>query len=127
MKATLLTCNLSPQKATSLRVLALRLGLQVKPIPAEQADHTLSQLLFGLTDPAIPSTPDFSGELLIMAGLTGKTLDLLLQGLRRQRVHIPLKAVLTETNASWTLVQLYEELCRERDAFAAGESADHSL
>ena len=123
MRATLLTVNLPPQKETSLRVLAVRLGLQVKSVPAQQAGHTLTQLLFGLTDPSIPATPDFTGELLLMAGLTGKTMDLLLQGLRRQRANIPLKAVLTETNTSWSLVQLHQELCRERDAFAAGQNA----
>ena len=123
MKATLLTCNLSAQKEAPLRSLASQLDLQVRSVPPWQAGHTLAQLLFGVTDPRIPPTPAFAGELLVIAGLPDQVTNLLLQELRRQQVDIPLKAVLTETNSAWTLLQLHGELCRERDAFAAAQAA----
>ncbi|MDO4981932.1 MAG: DUF3783 domain-containing protein [Eubacteriales bacterium] len=55
----------------------------------------------------------------IMCGLSGSEMNALLDALRRQNINIPLKAVLTETNAKWSSARLYKELSAERAAFKA--------
>ena len=57
--------------------------------------------------------------MLVMCGLSGSEMNALLDALRQQNVNIPLKAVLTETNAKWSLARLYKELSAERDMFKA--------
>ena len=52
--------------------------------------------------------------ILVLCGLNNAQLDKLLPALRKLGAGPCLKAVLTPTNASWTLSALYEELCKER-------------
>ena len=61
---------------------------------------------------------------LVLCHLPGARLDTVLQILRRAGVSRGvLKAVLTETNASWTLRALYGELCEERRALSGDPDA----
>lgn len=119
---TLLTFNLAPQKRAALQVIALRCGCRMQAVPAGKHGATLARLLSGEAEATAPAEP-FTGEILVMAGLNERQLDTVLTELRRRKVHIPLKAVLTPTNAEWTAEELYAELCRERDAIAEGRQA----
>ena len=51
---------------------------------------------------------------LVMCQL-GRQMDLLLNYLRKERVHIPLKAVLTPVNQEWDSVRLYHEIKSEHE------------
>jgi hypothetical protein len=119
---TLLLFNIAPQKRAALQVIGLRCGCRMQAVPTEAFGATMAQLLSGETTESA-STKPFTGELLVMAGLNERQLDTVLTELRRRKVHIPLKAVLTPTNADWTAAELYTELCRERDAIAQGRQA----
>ena len=55
-------------------------------------------------------------KLLLLADFSRAEMDHLLDGLRAKSVSIPLKAVLTPTNRRWTVLELIEELRRERAA-----------
>ncbi len=116
---TLLTFNLAPQKRAALQVVALRCGCRIQAVPPERFGATLAQLLSGQEGQTAPEEP-FGEELLVMDGLDQRRLDAVLSELRRRKVHIPLKAVVTPTNALWTPGELYAELCREREAIAQG-------
>ena len=61
-----------------------------------------------------------SGEHLVRGGRVGVVLD----GLRRDRASVALKAVLTEHNVHWTAARLRRELAAENEALrrAAGKS-----
>lgn len=72
----------------------------------------LAQALPAQDGPAAPGGP-LPEPILIFCHLTSAQLDRLLPSLRRIQV-LCLKAVLTPTNAQWTLRALYEELCKER-------------
>jgi len=52
--------------------------------------------------------------MLILNGFVGKKLDALLAALREEKLTVPLKAVVTEHNVSWTLAALYAEIVEER-------------
>ena len=56
--------------------------------------------------------------------VTGAQLDALLSALRRSRVLIPLKAVVTEDNAAWSSIKLHDELFREHEAMKTVRAKD---
>lgn len=60
----------------------------------------------------------FDEEMLILAGFDSDGLDAVLEDLKKKDLWIPLKAVLTPTNATWTPVALKAELESERAAIA---------
>ncbi|MGN0552800.1 MAG: DUF3783 domain-containing protein [Oscillospiraceae bacterium] len=51
---------------------------------------------------------------IIFTGLSGKQIDLVLAELRKAKIVIPLKAVLTPSNQSWSIKKLVAELEKER-------------
>lgn len=55
--------------------------------------------------------------MLVMHGFSSEQVDTTLQILREHNVRIDLKAVTTPTNLSWTSLQIYAELRKEREAF----------
>ena len=116
---TLLLFNIAPQKRAALQVIALRCGCRLRAVPPERQGLPLARLLAGEEEQAAPAEP-FAEELLVMDGLGQRQLDTVLTELRRRKVHIPLKAVVTPTNAAWTASELYGELCREREAIQQG-------
>ncbi len=119
---TLLLFNIPPWKRARIQVQALRCACRLQPVPPELYGRTLGDILSGAAA-AGPAEEPFTEELLVMAGLNDRQMDALLSGLRRQKVSVALKAVVTPTNAGWTANALYAELCREREAFAAGRQA----
>lgn len=97
-------------------------GLRLRVVEASDLGRAVGALAQGL---AAPTSESPAGEapapvpepILIFCSLTSAQLDRLLSALRR--VEAPrsvLKAVLTPTNAGWSLSALYQELCRERQA-----------
>ncbi len=120
--STLLLFNIAPQKRAALQVIALRCGCRTQTVLRSQWGITLSQLLSGQAGGEPPTEP-FTEELLVMADLHERQLDTVLAELRRKKIRIALKAVLTPTNAAWTPQELYAELCREREAIRQGGQA----
>ncbi|MCD8357259.1 MAG: DUF3783 domain-containing protein [Clostridia bacterium] len=96
-------------------------GISVRVICKEMYTVPLDVLL-GIRQPG-KILPNLSGELaepmLIMHGFSSEGVDRVLKLLRENRIRISLKAVTTPTNLSWTSLQVYAELCREREAFLA--------
>ena len=52
-----------------------------------------------------------------MHGFSSEGVDSVLKLLRENQIRIDLKAVTTPTNLSWTALQMFAELQREREAF----------
>lgn len=94
-------------------------GLTLIPVIPAQAGLTISRLCGGPGPAEAPETPADFPAALIMNGLDRARLDSFLKELRAGGVSIPLKAMVTPTNQSWTLAALLAELVREREAFAA--------
>lgn len=58
--------------------------------------------------------PVMDRELLVLCGFTEERLDQLLENLKTAGIPgMGLKAVMTDTNADWTVHQLYRQLCEE--------------
>ena len=52
----------------------------------------------------------------VFAGFFGNRMDIALAALRKAKIRIDRKAVLTATNRQWTALTLYEELGKEHAA-----------
>lgn len=57
---------------------------------------------------------DFTDEMLVMCQV-GSKMNALLSYLRKEKVIVPLKAVLTPTNQFWDSVELYREIRKEHE------------
>ncbi len=123
MKPTVLLFGISPAKRNAIGVICHKLNLRMVEVPPQRWGCTMETLFAG-TEGECPAKEPFDEEMLVM-DLPGAVMDFFLQGLRRQKVAVDLKAARTPTNDTWTADALYQELCREREAFRNGTAAPH--
>ena len=121
MNPMVLCYNLQPEKLGRLRVLALRLGIGVRVVEPEKFGLPVGALA-GVMEP--PETVEeaelFSDEMLVMAHFRPGMLDAFLNGFRQSRIpSVKLKAMLTETNASWSAAKLHREIRAEHEQMEA--------
>lgn len=55
-------------------------------------------------------------EMIVFAGLGEGRLNQLLGGMRKSGIRVDYKAILTETNRTWTVPELYKELAAEHES-----------
>ena len=124
MKPTVLLFHVNAKTTAAIRVRGQKLQFRTIVVPAGRCGHTIGNLLAGTAEDC-PAAQPFDEEMLVM-DLPGVLMDFFLQGLRRQKADVSLKAALTPTNVDWTADALCRELQREREAFRAGKVADHA-
>ncbi|MGN1020903.1 MAG: DUF3783 domain-containing protein [Aristaeellaceae bacterium] len=126
-RPTLLCFNLPADKLARVRFVCMRVSVLAVEVRAEDCLQPLGALcglcprLPGLGAPEEP----FTGEMVVMASMSRQQTDRFLTALRQAKITLPLKAVVTPTNARWDAVTLHRELAREYEAFMNHESADH--
>ena len=98
-------------------------GLALTPVTPADTGRTIASLCGGPGAASAPAIEANYPAALIMNGLDRARLDSFLTRLRAGGVSIPLKAMVTPTNQSWTLAALLAELEQEREAFAARAAA----
>lgn len=74
----------------------------------KQKDHSLAQTYSGTA---------VTESMLVLDGFSDKRLDLLLKSLKREQFVVDFKAVTTEVNKKWTVLQMYLEMEKERNAY----------
>lgn len=124
MTPVVLTYHIAPAKLAKIQVLCLRLGIRVCPVPPEDYGAPLAALA-GLAEKGQVPVPaeDFADEMLVMANFRPGMLDTFLNGFRQARIPpVPLKAMLTETNAQWNSVQLHRAIAEEHEAMKGRKS-----
>ena len=121
MRPTILTFNFTEARLSKLRFLCMKLGLLVKPVPAEDCCQPISALC-GLSDPADAAPAEaFPEEMLVFCHMDNAAVNRFLQTAKQMRfAPVALKAILTPTNAAWTPAQLCAELKDERAAVMQG-------
>ena len=105
----------SPQPyAPKLLQLCAIQGVRLRLVEGGDLDRSLSVLAQGLRpdSPSSPGSP-LPEPVLIFCHFSDKGLNRFLLSLRRIQA-LCLKAVLTPSNAGWSLRTLYDELCKER-------------
>lgn len=115
--------NLSSVKDAKLKMLCRKLNISARSVEKDEYGYTLGCLLGLSADDTRRDGADFDGEMLYISGLRGGMLNLFLDQLKRNKLIIPLKAIETETNVTFTSCELYRELSAEREAIAKGMSA----
>ena len=120
---TVLLYNCSAPGFSKLRQIFAMLRLRMRVVNPDQYHISLDELSEGKGEAgaaaeAIPET------MLVFCGLNDLLLHQVLEVIRVAKLPpIHLKAVLTEDNAGWNSLELYNELCREREAMEQGENA----
>ena len=126
--ATVLLYNIkNPDKRMTIKRCLFRLGLPCRDVEPAAFGHPLGYLL-GLEGYAPgESGESFEGEMLVMHNLNRLQFGALLDALRTSGAPVALKAVVTETNASWSSARLYQELEKEHRAMqSAGKRKKHT-
>ena len=110
---------LNNEKTIKLKGVLVQMGIRIKNISPEQVMEPIGSLL-GITGVEKKASgeefPVVTEEMLVMHNFSGNRLDALLLNLRKAGVQkINLKAVVTESNITWTFYQLYEEIKKEHE------------
>lgn len=93
--------------------------LRVESIPTEKFNQTVDSLLNGNKEETPYDGEMPQGSLLLMCGLNNSEIDQVLYRLRSQKVTTTYKAVLTPTNLGWNVLELYQEMEKERKEIEA--------
>ena len=115
----ILLFNIRGEKLRRIRFLAFKLSLGCRVVGPEDFSKTLGALCGRAGEEAADisdagAAPD--GEMLVMDSLSSAQFHALLDGLRRERAAVALKAVVTGSNARWSAGRLYRELSAEHEA-----------
>ncbi len=115
MNPMILCYNIQPEKLGRMRVLCLRLGIRVRVAQPEEFALPIG-VLAGVMDPPqnLESAEPFDDEMLVMAHFKPGMLDAFLEGFRQNRIpSVALKAMVTQTNATWPAHLLHQAIAEE--------------
>ncbi len=118
MEKPLILCYALPeQDRVALARFAKRYGAAVKDVKPAAYSLPIAAVVGGLEAPPSALAAELPEPMLIFANFPEVMLDVFLDALRASDLRrVPLKAVVTATNAAWRADELYRELCRERAA-----------
>ena len=124
----LLTFNIPEAVTAKLRLICMRFAIRFQPVPEADWHRSIGALCGYAADEAVepdaPDAPPLDSPMLVMALFPAGLPQQFLQALKRPKLPpIPLKAILTPTNALWTPTHLHAELTKEREAIASGRKA----
>ena len=100
------------------------LGFAARAIRPDQLGCRVGDLVAGEAPGAYEGEAP-QEKLLVLDGFSRPDLDRLLAGLRAAGVFVPLKAVVTPSNRTWTVAALMGELARERASLEGGAANEH--
>ena len=118
MEKPLILCfAVSEETTVALRRFAKRFGAEVRSIAPASYSLPIAAIVGGLEGTPTALASELPEPMLIFANFPETLLDVFLDALRASDLpKVPLKAVVTPTNAAWRVDELYRELCRERAA-----------
>lgn len=139
MRSIMLCYNLKgTKKGRKIGMLGSFLGFRVKYVEKEEYSKTIG-VLTGLKEEVAEEASveetsgtdnakneemtDFEEEMIVMLLADNQTLDKLLFQMRKEKVQIQLKAIVTAKNQNWTSTALYKEVKREHESMTKAEQA----
>lgn len=94
--------------------------LRVEAVPTKNFYQTIDNLVKGeCNEQEKECLLGPKESLLLMCDLSSAEVDQVLTRLRSQKISISYKAVLTPTNRGWNVLELYEEMEKEKSAIEA--------
>lgn len=139
MKSIMLCYNLKgTKKGRKIGMLGSFLGFRVKYVEKEEYSKTIG-VLTGLKEEVAEEASreetsgtdnekneeitDFEEEMLVMLLADNRILDKLLFQMKKEKVQVPLKAIVTAKNQNWISTALYSEIKREHESMTKAEQA----
>ncbi len=127
VKETVLYYNSKdPAKSRIVKSVMIRLGIRIRNITSDQVKETIGYLVglegfeaCSLTAGEEADIPEILDEVMILHHFSEHRLDQLLREMRKMKASVALKAIVTESNCSWSFYELYEELKKERAAMSS--------
>lgn len=118
MEKPLILCYALPERdRVALARFAKRYGVAVKDVKPASYALPIAAVVSGLNGELSAPVTELPEPMLVFANFPEVMLDVFLDALRASDLRrVPLKAVVTATNAAWRADELYRELCRERAA-----------
>ena len=118
MMPVILAVHFPAKKLAKLRMSAMQLGAKVRIVEKWEYLNAVGSLTGDLDSfDSFYDGEDFPGELLVFAHFTDARLNLFLQAMRGAKLPpVALKAVLTDENKGWNMLELHEELQKEHEA-----------
>lgn len=113
--------NIEGKKSINIKMICHKLNIMASEIDKELYNSTIESILKDC--PNKSGADSFSDEMLLLVDFNNVMLDIFLSQLKQKKSRVDLKAVLTETNKSFTPCELYKELCAEREAILNGSAA----
>ena len=115
MMPVILAVHFPAKKLAKLRMAAMRLGAKVRVVEKWEYLNAVGALTGDLDSfESFYDGEDFPGELLVFAHFSDAQLNLFLQAIRAAKLPpVALKAVLTDENKGWNVLELREELQKE--------------
>lgn len=115
--AEILLYNYTNAEAGALRLmLRATPGVLVSVVPRAAFGMTLEQVLAGEKPTVMTYGQEFDRKMAVLAGAQGQLLHSMINACALAVKEPVLRAMLTETNRTWTGSQLYEELASEERA-----------
>ena len=139
MRSIMLCYNLKgTKKGRKIGMLGSFLGFRVKYVEKEEYSKTIG-VLTGLKEEVAEEASreetsgtdnekneeitDFEEEMLVMLLADNRILDKLLFQMKKEKVQVPLKAIVIAKNQNWTSTALYSEIKREHESMTKAEQA----
>lgn len=118
MKPIVLCYNLKgTEKMKKLSMIFGFLGYKIRHVEKQEYALTIQEVLERTEKSTEAETmvvlKDFKDEMLVIGADTEDRLDKALFLMRQEKVNVPLKAVITETNLKWTSLALHDEITEE--------------
>lgn len=119
MKSTVLCYNLKgTKKGQKIAMIFGYLGYKVRHVEKTQYLQqigVLAGVMEGEESLSVYEGEGFEDEMLVMNPASGEMLDKALFLMRKEKLRVNLKAMVTEHNMSWTSLALYEEIKKEHE------------
>lgn len=115
-QTTVLLYNFTETEVKSWRLLMREMPMvKLMAVPKKLFGMVISDVLEGKETPVFNFGSDFSQRMLLIANAGDQMIHLLLSVCKRVTKEQVLRAVLTETNAAWSGLELYRNLREEED------------
>ena len=117
MQGIVLSFGLESAENKKLKALCEMIGLRLRKVLPEEYGQPVGSFAGVMPKTEQPQPQkEIDGKMLVFAFVSDRQLNVMLSGLKTARIAAgSYKAVLTETNAAWTVPTLFAELCRERE------------
>ncbi len=117
----LLMYNIEKRKSIEIKNLCRKLNISYSDVAKSDYGLTLENLLDLSKSNSKGEGEDFNEEMLLLVDFGEGTFNLFLSLLRKKKCTVALKAVLTDTNRTFTSFELYNEISKEHKAMTKGE------